>query len=142
LAFAYASSASSITSALSARQCSANRDGQSFHSGRVRNVNVSTLAPPLEQMLADQTVLACVEVNGLTARVLESEERWDFEFVNHFDRRRDRATRRLHESVKLLHTIRTQAGPALQVNVNQCVAVTPPAPSETDASPVRVPALP
>jgi hypothetical protein len=99
-------------------------------------------APPLERMLADQSVLAWVEVNGLTARTLEPEQNWSYEDVNHFDRRPDRATRRFHESAKLLHTVRTQAGPPLQVNVNRCVAVSPPAPSETDASPVRVPALP
>jgi hypothetical protein len=87
-------------------------------------------APPLERMLSDQVVLGWVEVNGLTARTVEPESSWDHETVTHFDKRRDRATRRFHESVKLLHTIRTQAAPALQVNVSTAVAVASPAAPE------------
>jgi hypothetical protein len=86
-------------------------------------------APILERMLADQVALAWVEVNGLTARTVEPEGNWDFEAVTHYDKRRDRATRRLHDSIKLLHTIRQHGGPAMQLTVNQCVAVTPAAAS-------------
>ena len=99
-------------------------------------------ASPLEKMLADQIVLASMEVNGLTARTLEPERNWCDEDVIYFDKRRDRATRRLNESIKLLHTIRLQAGPALQLTVNQCVAVTPPAASQADVIPIHVPASP
>jgi hypothetical protein len=97
-------------------------------------------APLLEQMLADQVILCWAEVNGLTARTLELEQKWCDEDVIYFDKRRDRVTRRLHESIKLLHTIRLQAGPALQLTVNQCVAVTTPAAPVVDVSPAHVPA--
>jgi 5-methylthioribose kinase len=97
-------------------------------------------APVLEQILADQIALAWVEVNGLTVRTVEPERKWDFETVTHYDKRRERATRRFHESIKLLHTIRQQAGLALQVNVNTAVAIPTPAATESDAPPVRVPA--
>ena len=84
----------------------------------------------LEQMLADQIVLSSAEVNGLTRHVVECEKQWKNEEATHFDRRRDRATRRMHESIKLLHLIRTKAGPALQVNVQQNVIVPPEKPTE------------
>jgi hypothetical protein len=86
-------------------------------------------APPLEHVLADQVVLSSAEVNGLTGRVLQSEKQWLFDEANHFDRRRDRATRRMHESIKLLHLIRSKTGPALQVNVQQNVLVPPETPA-------------
>ena len=95
-------------------------------------------APPLERMLADQVVLAWTEVNGLTARTVDHERRWDFESVAHYDKRQARATRRLHDSIKLLHLIRQKAGPALQVTVNQSVSV--PAPVDpTPGGPEPVP---
>jgi hypothetical protein len=86
-------------------------------------------APPLVRALADQVVLAAAEVNGLTARTLAADETWDTASADHYDRRRDRAVRRLLQSVKALHMIRQQAGPAVQLTVNQCVAVAAPAPS-------------
>jgi hypothetical protein len=80
-------------------------------------------SPLLEQMLADQVVLSSVEVHGLTHRVVGAEKQFAFDEAEHFDRRRDRAARRMHESIKLLHLIRTKAGPAMQVNVQQNVTV-------------------
>jgi hypothetical protein len=74
-------------------------------------------------MLADQIALSATEVNGLTIRTLEAEKAYDFNEATHYDRRRDRATRRMHESIKLMHVIRTKAAPALQVNVQQNLTV-------------------
>lgn len=80
-------------------------------------------APLLEQMLADQVVLCNAEAYGLLRGAIRFEKAWDFKEATHFDLRRDRATRRMHESIKLLHLIRQKAGPALQVNVQQNLTV-------------------
>jgi hypothetical protein len=52
-------------------------------------------SPLLERMLADQIVLGCAEAHGLTCRVAEAEKQCQYEEATHFDRRRDRATRRM-----------------------------------------------
>lgn len=77
----------------------------------------------VERMLADQIVLGCAEAHGLTCRVADAEKQWQYDEATHIDRRRDRATRRMHESIKLLHLLRTKAGPVLQVNVQNNVAL-------------------
>jgi hypothetical protein len=85
-------------------------------------------------MLADQVVLSSVEIHGLTARVIGAEKPFDLDEAEQFDRRRDRATRRMVEAAKLLHLIRTKAAPALQLNVQQRVTVEAPAIASGDGT--------